>query len=150
MMVKACQNEYGYSIVPIMILVFCIILGSGLLMEGYRIYSIHESVEYQVQRALNVAVEDKLWDSWRMDKAQELDSDEARDRFWAYLATNGVSTSTEYNIDDCRLVEVVGSVAPYLTAEGTIRMDSMFGYLRGGGEIRVPFAARSRNKRTDD
>ena len=143
------KDQSGYSLIFIMFLLYATLLGSFVLVEAYRIFSIYDRVEYTTQRAVNIAIEEFMWDSWGRDKFQELEQDEAKDRFWEYLNTQGILPNSEFDISDCAITVVESDPSPFIQAQGTIKISSWFAYLRDSGEVIIPFSVRSRNARID-
>ena len=138
------------------VVLFMALIGLVILIvtEIMRIHSIASHVETELSRAVNIAVEAAMYDSWRMDKYGELDPAVARNEFYNYLyADLGLNGSHEMHNGGDRIYRIqftgvtTEAIPPRMEAKGTVHIRSLFSFILP--ETEVPFSVRSRNRRID-
>jgi hypothetical protein len=153
--IRRAVNNVDGNLLPLMlVLIFVLLSLSVILSEIYRIHGIHSHLEYELQRAVNIAVEDAMEDSWRQDKLNKLDAAKARSFFFYYLQ-NDLGLSGGYQkIGDGKIVytlvfdDIDTQIdPPRLLVSGHARVRSEFAFLVD--DIRIPFTIRSKNFRID-
>lgn len=138
----------------IMIMVFVIVTFSVVVGEFYRMHTIQQEAEYQLQRAVNCAVEYAMGDSYRQDKIINLNVPLAKNEFYKYIKSdmgldsynrkfvNGRHIYTMY------ITSVDGTSNPAVfTAKGKLEANSIFSFLVG--TVEVPFKVSSTNYRLE-
>jgi hypothetical protein len=98
-------RDSGSAALGFMLAFAAILCASIVLMEFMRVFAVKQSVEVELSRAVNTAVNLSMSDAYRQDHLSSLDGDKARLSFYAYLSENmGVS-------DDFCIYDKNGSVA---------------------------------------
>jgi len=138
------------------LLLFMAVLGIVIVLvtEVMRVHSVASHVETEMSRAVNVAVEEAMKDSWRMDKYGELNTASARAMFYSYLHNDlGLTAGLEMpgvggTVYRIRFSSVdVTAVPPQVEVKGTVYIRSLFSFILP--ETEIPFIAKSRNRRID-
>lgn len=149
---KILAGNSGSFPILVLVVIFVLLTLSGIIMEIYRIHSIQSHVEYEVQRAVNIAVEDAMHDTWRQDKYGKLDILLTVEGFYDYLYHDLELTPSLEKIDSGKTIYQLELLKvtpvhepPKLTVQGNIKLKSAFDFL--AGEVTVPFTIASRNKR---
>ena len=148
------KDKSGSMLILTMIILFFLFSISLVLGEIYRLHSIGAHVEYELQRAVNIAVEEAMKDSWRQDKYGKLDTAKAKADFYDYL-TNELALNAAYQKSkDGGIVYTLefDSVTaiedpPRLQVTGTAKVKPAFPFLTG--DIVIPFDIKSKNARLD-
>lgn len=148
------DRKKGGGQILTMILVFVIITFTAVIGEYYRIYILQQDIEYQLQRAVNCAVEYAMGDSYRQDKIVNLNVPFASQEFYKYLSEDVGLDSRNRKFKNGKLIytlyfsQVGGTSNPArLTAEGYAQANSIYAFLAGG--ITIPFSVSSTNFRVD-
>jgi len=147
------HNKRGNMLPLIMVIVFVLFSFSMILAEVFRINGIQSHIEYELQRAVNIAVEYSMQDSWRQDKLNRLDAAQARSVFYDYLYTelalNGANQKIEEKlIYTLELNNVEAQIEPpRLLVSGVARVRSAFVFLID--DINIPFDIKSKNFRLE-
>ncbi len=144
------KNRRGDTFVFIFILVFFILTLAAILIEYFRMESLHQQVEYVLQRGVNSSVEYALRDEYRRDGYTLLDTEAAEERLYEYLHVSmGLDSELnkyageEWNYRlEIKNVQATES-PPRLTLAGEIKTRSIFNFLTG--EVRLPFTISSVN-----
>lgn len=151
---KILKSKRGDAIFFIFIVMFVILTLSAMIIEYFRIDSLYQQVEYELQRGVNSSVEYAMLDQYRRDDAAKMDSAIAEQELYDYL---NHSMELDQELDkyfDNKLVyqldiqSITATEAPpRLTIEGQLKTRSNFSFLTG--EIRLPFSISSSNNRID-
>lgn len=127
---------------------------SALIGEIYRIHSIRTHVEYELQRAVNIAVEEAMRDSWRQDKLNKLDTIRAEEDLMDYLTVHlGLNAAYQKHNEGNLIYELaldtltVTEDPPRLFMQGKITIINLFPFL--SQNIEIPFSISSKNGRID-
>lgn len=151
-MLLKCRS--GSMFVYVLIILAFLFTFSGLVSEFYRIHSIQTHLEYEMQRAVNIAVEEAMKDSWRQDKIGRLDTMSATQDLYEYLdiwlGLNGAlekhqNSTLIYSIQLDSLTATEDP--PRLQVRGKILIYSSYPLFITN--VEVPFSIASRNKRLD-
>ncbi|GHU94343.1 hypothetical protein FACS1894208_05250 [Clostridia bacterium] len=146
-------DKSGSMFVYVMIILLFLFSFTGVMSEVYRVHSIQAHVEYEIQRAVNIAVEEAMTDSYRQDKINILDTAKAernlRDYFSVCLGLNNAMAKYK---DDALVYQITCTVSttenpPRMQVSGTIIIPSLYPML--ATNIEVPFMVSSRNGRVD-
>jgi len=151
----------------VLVLLFMSVLAIVILLvtEIMRIHTIAAHVETEMSRAINIAVETAIDDTWRIDMGKDLGSETAnvmditvaKSDFNSYLYKSiGLTKTSSYPetytlysggkpLYRIELAINATSVPPYFEASGTVYIRSLFTFI--AKEAQVPFRIRSRNKR---
>ena len=147
-------NKDGNTLPLIMISMFILFSFSIVMVEVYRIHSIHSHIEHELQRAVNIAVEDAMEDSWRQDKLNMLNVSKAHSDFHSYLQYDLGLNGAHQMIKDGQLIytlefDIIDAQIdpPMLLVSGEARVRSAFAFL--ADDILIPFNIRSKNFRVD-
>jgi len=145
------KNRRGDTFVFIFILVFFILTLAVILIEYFRMESLHQQVEYVLQRGVNSCVEYAIRDEFRKDGYVLLDTEAAEERLYEYLHFS-VGLDSEFNKYtaegqwnyrlEIKHIHATES-PPRLTLVGEIKTRSIFNFLTG--EVRLPFTISSVN-----
>lgn len=156
-MVKVLQilkSKEGDAIFFIFIIVFVIITLSAIIIEYFRIDSLYQQVEYELQRGANSSVEYAMLDEYRRDGVAKMDCTIAEEELYNYLNQSMKLNQELSKYSDEKLVynlEIQSITAtespPQLTIKVQIKTRSIFSFL--AGEIRLPFTISSSNNRID-
>lgn len=156
-MVKVLQilkSKEGDAIFFIFIIIFVILTLSAIIIEYFRIDSLYQQVEYELQRGANSSIEYAMLDEYRRDGIAKMDSTIAEEELYNYLNQSMKLDSELNKYSDDKLVyklEIQSVTAtespPQLTIKGQIKTRSIFSFL--AGEIRLPFTISSSNNRID-
>lgn len=148
------KSKKGDAIFFIFMIMFVILTLSAMIIEYFRIDSLYQQVEYELQRGVNSSVEYAMLDQYRRDDAAKMDSAIAEQELYDYL---NHSMELDQELDkyfDNKLVyqldiqSITATEAPpRLTIEGQLITRSNFSFLTG--EIRLPFTISSSNNRID-
>lgn len=148
------HKKRGDGTILTMILVFILITMTVTIGEYYRIHMLQQDIEYQIQRAVNCAVEYAMGDSYRQDKIINLNITEAKKQFYKYIKEDtGLDNEYRKYTDEkmkyrLYFTKVEGTSNPAVfTVVGYAEADSLFAFL--AGEIKIPFNISSTNYRTD-
>ncbi len=148
------KDQSGSMFVFVLIILIFLLTFSALIGEYYRIHSIQNHCEYEIQRAVNVCVEEAMIDSFRQDKIGHLDTARAIQNFSNYLTRDIGLTQAREMVSDGTLVYSLrlDSVSatedpPRLFAKGTVFIPSAYPFLIE--TVQVPFDIASRNGRID-
>lgn len=151
---RILKSKKGDAIFFIFMIMFVILTLSAMIIEYFRMDSLYQRVEYELQRGVNSSVEYAMLDQYRRDDAAKMDSAIAKQELYDYL-----NHSMELNQEldkyfDNKLVyqldiqSITATEAPpRLTIEGQLKTRSNFSFLTG--EIRLPFSISSSNNRID-
>lgn len=151
---RILKSQKGGTIFFVFIIVFVILTLSAIIIEYFRLETMYQQVEYELQRGVNTAVEYAILDEYRRDDALKMDIAIAQQELYGYFKQNMKmdqelnkysSNSFVYQLK-IRTVSAAES-PPRLTIEGWIRTHSIFSFLTG--EIRLPFTISSSNNRID-
>jgi hypothetical protein len=139
-------------------LALAVILAAALLLfELYRAYTIRQSVEVELSRAVNTAVDLAMSDLHRQDHLSELNAGEAYAYFYQYLHEN-MALSGDLRAYDARGGELYALRIDALDIERSppnIRVRALIAlkpaFLGGTlfGEFTLPVRGRSINRRKD-
>lgn len=151
---KLLKDRSGTMFVYVLIILTFLLSFSLLVGELYRVHSIQTHLEYEMQRAVNIAVEDAMKDSWRQDKIGKLDTARARQDLYEYLDVwLGLNGALE-KYQDGTLVYTVRidtltatEDPPRLHVSGRIVIPNAYPLFATNMEI--PFGIASRNRRND-
>ena len=153
-MTRLLKDKSGSMFVYVLIILTFLFSFSLIVSEFYRIHSIQTHGEYEIQRAVNISVEEAMHDSFRQDKLGRLDTARARQNFTNYLRQDlGLNTSMQMRADGrtvytLRLDTVTATEdPPRLNVQGSIIIPSAYPFL--SGDVEVPFNISSRNTRID-
>lgn len=151
---QCLKSQKGDVLFFIFIIIFVILTLSAIIIEYFRLETMYQKVEYQLQRGVNTAVEYAILDEYRQDFTLKMDTAAAQQELYDYFSQS-MELDREMNKYDggkllyqLRLRNVSAAESPpRLTIEGWIRTRSIFNFLTG--EIRLPFTISSSNTRTD-
>ncbi len=151
---KFTVKKKADGLILTMIIVFFLITFSVTIGEYYRIHTVQQDIEYQLQRSVNCAVEYAMGDAYRQDKITNLDVAEARRQFYKYLLEDAGLDGSYRKYKNGKLAyklnfsEVSGTSDPAVfTVKGEAVTESIFSFLKG--QVQIPFKISSTNYRTD-
>lgn len=151
---RLLRNRSGSMFVYILIILAFLLTFSGLVSELYRVHSIQTHLEYEMQRAVNIAVEEAMKDSWRQDKLGKLDTSKATQDLYEYLDIwLGLNGALEKYQDGTLIYSIqLDSLTatedpPRLLTKGKMTIYSSYPLFVTN--VEVPFNIASRNKRLD-
>jgi uncharacterized membrane protein len=148
-------DKSGSMFVFILIILIFLLTFSAVIGEYFRIHSIQTHCEVELQRAVNVCVEEAIIDSFRQDKLGRLDTSRATQNFSRYLTQDmGLSSAREmvsggtlvYSLQFNSISTTIDP--PRLFVRGTVSIPSAYPFLIQS--VQVPFSVASRNRRLDD
>lgn len=152
--IKLIRDKHGSMFVYVLIILAFLFTFSALVSEFYRIHSIQTHVEYEMQRAANIAVEEAMRDSWRQDKVGKLDTARATQNLYEYyevwLGLNGAFEKYQDStlIYSIRLDTLTATEdPPRLHAKGKIIIQSSYPLF--ATNVEIPFSISSKNARID-
>lgn len=152
---RILQKRRGDVFVFILILVFLILTLAAILSEYSRMESLHQQVEYVLQRGVNSAVEYAMLDEYRRDGYARMDSHFAEEKLYEYLhesmgldvgLNKYVGEQWVYQLEIERIDATVDP--PRLVLNGALKTHSIFSFLTG--EVRLPFIISSVNRRIEE
>jgi len=152
---KLIQDRSADAFIFIIILVFFILTLAAILIEYFRMESLHQQVEYSLQRGINSAVEYAMRDEYRMDSYARMDTEASKEAFYKYLHENmaldgelnkytGGQWAYQLEIESINATEI----PPRLELEGVLKTRSIFGFLTG--DVRLRFYLASKNTRIEE
>ncbi|WP_176716122.1 hypothetical protein [Desulfosporosinus sp. BG] len=148
------KSKKGDAIFFIFMIMFVILTLSAMIIEYFRIDSLYQQVEYELQRGVNSSVEYAMLDQYRRDDAAKMDSAIAEQELYDYLNHSmELDQELDKNFDNKLVYQLdIQSITateapPRLTIEGQLKTRSTFSFLTG--EIRLPFSISSSNNRID-
>lgn len=149
---RILKSQKGDTLFFIFIIVFVILTLSAIIIEYFRIESLYQQVEYELQRGVNSAVEYAILDEYRRDDAAKMDTAIAEQELYNYFSQNMKLDQELNKYSDNRFVYQLkirtvsaAEIPPRLTIEGWLKTRSIFSFL--SGEIRLPFTISSSNSR---
>lgn len=151
---KILMNRKGDAIFFIFIIVFVIITLSAIIIEYFRIDSVYQQVEYELQRGANSSVEYAMLDEYRRDGTAKMDTTLAEEALCNYLHESmKLDQALKKNSKDKSVYELelqsitTTDIPPKITMTGLIITRSTFSFLTG--EIKLPFTISSSNNRIE-
>jgi hypothetical protein len=148
------KDKSGAMFVYVLVILTFLFSFSLIIGEYYRIHSIQRHGEYNIQRAVNISVEEAMYDSFRQDKLGRLDTARARQNFNNYLRQEiGLNAAMQMREgSDILYTLQLNTITatedpPRLNVRGVIIIPSAYPFLAGDAE--VPFNISSRNVRID-
>ena len=87
------RNEDGVTTIGVLLALTAIFVLFLCVIEFYRAFTIKQSLDAEISRALNTAVDMAMIDQYRQDHISELNPATAYDAFYAYLFDNMELTS---------------------------------------------------------
>ncbi len=148
------KSRNGDAIFFIFIIVFVIITLSAIIIEYFRIESMYQQVEYELQRGANSSVEYAMLDEYRRDGTAKMDTALAEEALYSYLHESMKLDQTlkkkfkGKSVYELELQCITTTdTPPQLTITGLIITRSTFSFLTG--EIKLPFTISSSNNRID-
>lgn len=152
---KLLRDKSGNMLILTLFILMFLFTFSGIVGEIFRLNSIQGHVEYELQRAVNIAVEEAMHDTWRQDKFIKLDTAQAEADFYAYLHDDlGLDSHLKMIRDGVVFytlsLETLDSSydPPRLMVKGRAITKSAFPFLTG--DVEIPFQIASRNVRLDE
>lgn len=152
--ISILKRREGDTVFFIYIIVFVILTLSAIIIEYYRLETLYQKVEYELQRGVNMAVEYAIMDDYRRDEDLKMDTRIAEKALYEYLSSSmKLDRNLNLNKDGNSLYQLrirnlsTAESPPGMKLEGTIRTHSIFNFLTG--EIRLPFKISSTNTRVD-
>ena len=151
---QCLKNQKGDILFFIFIIIFVIMTLSAMIIEYFRLETMYQKVEYQLQRGVNTAVEYAILDEYRRDFDLKMDTVAVQQELYDYFSQSmGLDRDLNKYADSKFLYQLrirnisVAESPPRLIIEGWIRTQSIFSFL--SGEIRLPFTISSRSARID-
>lgn len=148
------KSQKGDTTFFIFVIVFVILTLSAIIIEYFRLETLYQKVEYELQRGVNTAVEYAILDEYRRDDVAKMDIAIAQQELYDYFSQDMKLDQELNEYSDSRFVYQLKIRAvsaaespPRLTIEGWIRTRSIFNFLTG--EIRLPYTISSSNSRID-
>ncbi len=151
---KLIKDKSGNMIILMLFILMFLFSFSAIIGEIFRVNSIQGHIEYELQRAVNIALEDAMHDTWRQDAYNKLDTDLAQTKFRAYLYNElNLTSGLEKWKDGAKVYTLIfedinaSYDPPKITVKGKAVVKSAFKFLTD--EIEIPFEVSSRNGRVD-
>ena len=149
------HNKRGSMLILTLFILMFLFSFSAIIGEVFRMNSIQGHIEYELQRAVNIAVEEAMHDTWRQDKFIKLDTVQAEADFYAYLHEDlGLDHQLQMVKEGVVLYSLsietfdVTTDPPRLRVKGRAITRSAFPFL--AEEVEIPFEISSRNVRLDE
>lgn len=154
------MKKKAFSGIGFVVFVFVFVIVTALSIEYFRIFSLKESIETDISRALNISVDIAMQDINRIQHKSIMNTDTARVEFEKYLKDDMGLNSFNEKYDGngnfmYRLIideeHVQRTPAKYIV-KGNIRMQPIIirNFFPDGYTFDIPFAQESRNTRYDD
>lgn len=154
------MKKKAFSGIGFVVFVFVFVIVTALSIEYFRIFSLKESIETDISRALNISVDIAMQDINRIQHKSIMNTDTARVEFEKYLKDDMGLNSFNEKYDGngnfmYRLIieeeQVQRTPAKYIV-KGNIRMQPIIirNFFPDGYTFDIPFAQESRNTRYDD
>lgn len=154
------MRKKAFSGIGFIVFVFIFTIITTLSIEYYRIFSLKESIETDVSRALNISVDTAMQNIDWIQHESVMDTNTAKNEFKKYLKDDmGLNNFNEkYNGNGDFLYKLIIDVetvqrspAKYIVS-GNIRMRPAIieNFLPDGYTFDIPFSQESRNTRYDD
>jgi len=145
-----CQK--GDVIFFIFIILFVILTLSAIIIEYFRINSMYQQAEDELQRGVNSAVEFAIRDEYRRDGIAKMDGILAEQTLHDYFQqsmkldqefSKYAGSKLMYRLE----IQTINATEepPCLTIKGWVKARSIFNFLTG--EIRLPFTISSSNSK---
>jgi hypothetical protein len=151
---KILKNKSGNMIILLLFILMFLFSFSAIVSEIFRINSIQGHVDAELQRAVNIALEDAMHDTWRQDAYAKVDTVLAEEKFISYLYNElDLSSGLEKWQGGSKVYSLVienmsaSYDPPRLTVRGKAVVKSAFKFLTK--DIEIPFDISSRNMRLD-
>lgn len=79
------KSKKGDMAITVIAMVF-IVMGIGMIITEYlKVNGINDHLETGLNRAVNLSIKEAMYDSFRQDYLNKLDTDVAKSKFYAYL-----------------------------------------------------------------
>lgn len=154
MLNQILKNKRGDGLILTMLLVFVVLSLICVVGQYMQMYLFQQKIEYELQRAVNCAVEYAMGDSYRQDKIGYLNVQTAKQEFEKYIREDMGLDSLNRKYQSGKFAyslqfQLINGTAqpPEFTVIGTAKSKAMFPFLIG--EIVIPFRIKSTNFRTD-
>lgn len=151
---KILRDKSGNMIILLLFILMFLFSFSAIISEIFRVNSIQGHVEAELQRAVNIAIEDAMHDTWRQDAYAKVDTSLAEEKFIHYLndeldLTSGLEKWQDGKKVYSLVIDDINSSydPPRLTVKGKAILKSAFKFLTS--DIEIPFDISSRNGRID-
>lgn len=151
---KILRDKSGNMIILLLFILMFLFSFSAIISEIFRVNSIQGHVEAELQRAVNIAIEDAMHDTWRQDAYAKVDTSLAEGKFIHYLndeldLTIGLEKWQDGKKVYSLVIDDINSSydPPRLTVKGKAILKSTFKFLTS--DIEIPFDISSRNGRID-
>ncbi|WP_313559183.1 hypothetical protein, partial [Ruminiclostridium cellobioparum] len=82
---KLISNNKGTSAVGVILACIIIVFGTVLILEVFRYYSVKDSMDKELSRAVNIAIDIAMDDNKRKIHVSSIDEDIAAQEFYSYL-----------------------------------------------------------------
>ena len=153
---KLISNNKGTSAVGVILACIIIVFGTVLILEVFRYYSVKDSMDKELSRAVNIAIDIAMDDNKRKIHVSSIDEDIAAQEFYSYLIDE-LKLDDELIYDDgklkyqLRLDNVnIQSDPPKFEVEGMIILRPEFFTDFIPFNIEIPVKAKARNQRMDE
>ena len=150
------KNNKGTSGVGVILVCLIIGLASVMIIEIFRYYTIKDSIDKELSRAVNMAIDTSMDDEKRKLHISSIDTDIAVQEFYTYLQ-NELKLDDELKYNDSNLKYQlhlnninIQADPPKFEVEGTVILKpDLFSDLIPY-DIEIPVKAKARNQRMDE
>lgn len=154
MLNQILKNKRGDGIILTMMLVFVVLSLVCVIGQYMQMYLFQQKIEYELQRAVNCAVEYAMGDSYRQDKIGYLNVQTAKQEFEKYIREDMGLDAQNRKYQNGKIAysllfqRIEGTTQPpEFSVRGMAQTKAMFPFLIG--DIEMPFRIKSTNFRTD-
>lgn len=153
-MIRKLLNDKNGSMHLLLIFIICFMIGASLIVsEAFRINSINEHLNDELNRAANISIQAAMYDSYRQDVENKFNEESAEQNFYDYLYNEMQLDSHLRKYSSGKLVYTViinelniDGETGRLNLKATAFVPSLFGF---GQDFEVPINITSRNIRVD-
>ncbi len=157
MIFSILKNEKGTSGVGVILACFVIGLVMVMTLEIFRYYTIKDSMDKELSRAVNIAIDMSMDDEKRKLHISSIDIDKAIQSFYSYLRDE-LKLDDELKYDDNKLkyqlhlsnINVESDPEPKFEVDGVVilKVGALSGIIPY--DIEIPVKAKARNQRMDE
>lgn len=150
------KNNRGTSGIVVILGCFLIGLATIMLLEIYRYYTVKDSIDKELSRAVNIAIDMSMDDEKRKLHMSSLKTDDAIQEFYSYLQDElGLDEELKYNADNLKYQLVLNNVKvqsdpPEFEVQGTVFLKPEYISDLVPYQIEIPVKAKARNQRMDE
>lgn len=148
------EDQSGDMVFMLIGLVLILLCMSAFFGEIFKMNSINDNLNDELNRAVNLSVKGAMYDSYRQDKENKMDADVAKIKFYNYLHNDMKLNNALEKYSDGQQTYVYKIVIKDITVDENARMQvEATAYVpvifKGFMQWELPIMVKSRNMRVD-